>query len=123
VQFGSARIDALGQITPDLEGLVIGDPCIDLQELKIASSAPIAYYNPSLAWPANRDEIDVALAERGLGILDANSLRQAKVEFVVTDSRCDTSYKPSPQTGFLQFRMLEYKSGNQLGTFEVWRVK
>lgn len=122
VQFGSSRIDALRQITPDLNGLMIADPCIDLQDLKVVSNSPVAYYNPGLAWPANRGEIDLALTERSQGVLDANSLRQAQVEFVVTDSRCETPYKPTVETGYLLLRMLEYRSGNQFGTFEVWRV-
>lgn len=122
VKFGSPRLDALRQITPDLDGLVISDPCIDLQELKIVSSGPVAFYNPSLAWPANREAIDISLTERDLGEIDINSLREAQIDFVVTDSSCDTNYKPNQKPGYLLIRMLEYRAGDEFGTLEVWRV-
>lgn len=122
IQFGSSRLDALSQVATNLGGLVIADPCIDLQELKLVSGAPVAYYNPILAWPANRGAIDIALSERVLGVINIRSLRQARVEYVVTDSRCQTSYKPNLQTGYVLHRMLEYRTENNFGTFEVWRV-
>lgn len=122
IQFGASRLAALAHVSAELDGLVIPDPCIDPQELKVASSGKVAYYNPGLAWPANKNGIDLALGQRGEGILVPDTLRQAQIDYVITDSQCDTTYKPSNQQGFLPLRLLEYADGNKFGTFEVWRV-
>ncbi len=93
--FDTPRDDALTEVVaerPDPELLLGMDPCIDAQQLKILTGAPLAHYHVGMAWPTAYQPLARYMESRIAGALDADALAEADGGYVLTDSACGADW-------------------------------
>lgn len=122
IAFDGARYQAMATATASVDGLLSAGPCLDPKEVKIATRKPIAFYNLGLAWPANKDQIDVVLSNTGSGVLDVEAMRRAGIGYVMTDSACGTQWPMDTTMGVLSVGRSDYADAAGAGTITVWRI-
>jgi len=122
IAFDGARYAALAEVTAQTEGLLSGGPCIDQQELKIATRKPVAFYNLGIAWPTNRAEIDAVVSAWQSGTFAPDALRAAGVRYLVTDSACGTTWPVEGTMGIAKAGSRDYADAAGSGTLTVWHV-
>ena len=103
-------------VGPD-SGIVLSSACLDPQILRLATGAPVAYFNRGLAWPEKKDAFDALLDSEGAAVNDPAQLATAGVTYVITDSSCVGEW--SFQDARIQPERIEPYSG---GTLTLWRV-
>lgn len=122
IRFDAARYTAMAELTAPTDGLVSGGPCIDPQELKIATRKPVAYYNLGIAWPPNRAQIDAVVSAWQAGTFSPEALRAAGVKYLVTDSTCGTSWPVESTMGLVNAGTQDYADDAGSGTLTLWRI-
>jgi hypothetical protein len=126
IDFDSPRIRAIEQIiaaqTLNPGSLVSAETCIDPRVLKVATGAPVAFYNLGLAWPENKSQIDALLDATNAGVLDVNLMREAGVNYLLTDTSCPTQWYPGGNLGVAQMSSIEYPTDQDSQRIELWRV-
>lgn len=122
IRFDTARTAAMTSLTGPTTGLISGGPCIDQQELKIATRKPVAYYNLGLAWPENRGAIDAVVANQRDGVFDIEALRAARVRYLITDSSCGTQWPVDQAMGVIEEARQDYADEVGSGTLVLWRI-
>lgn len=122
IRFDAARYAAMATLTEDTTGLISGGPCVDPQELKIATRKPVAYYNLGIAWPANRPQIDAVVGAWQAGTFSPEALRAAGVKYLVTDSACGTTWPVEGTMGVTSAGTLDYADDAGSGTLTLWRI-
>ncbi len=122
IRFDSARYAAMATITAPTQGLITGGPCVDPQELKIATRKPVAYYNLGIAWPTNRPQIDAVVSNQISGTFAPDAMRAADVKYLVTDSACATSWPVEGTMGVSKVGSLDYADDAGSGTLTLWRI-
>lgn len=122
IRFDTARTAAMSTLGAATTGLLSGGPCIDQQELKIATRKPVAYYNLGLAWPANKGAIDVVVANQRDGVFDVEALRAAEVRYLITDSSCGTQWPVDQAMGVIEEARQDYADEAGSGTLILWRI-
>ncbi len=122
IAFDSARYQAMGQVAAPVDGLLTGGPCIDPQELKIATRKPVAFYNLGIAWPVNRGEVDAVVDAWRAGTFAPDTLRAAGVRYLMTDSACGTSWPVEGTMGIVRSGTLDYADDTGAGTLTLWRI-
>jgi len=93
------RLQAAARLLADRPGLVVSSFCLDPQVLKLATGAPVVYFNQGLAWPAVKDDF-LIFQDRGRRAgEDQVALAKAGVNYVLTDSACtdDWAFRPGWQ--------------------------
>lgn len=122
IRFDTARTTAIETVTGPADGLLASDPCIDPAELKVITRNPVAFYNLGIAWPANRSEIDAVQGSRVNNVFDANVLRNAGVQYVVTDTSCPATWPVEGTMGAVKVGSLDYADEMGTGTIAMWRL-
>ena len=122
IAFKSERLSALKELTTDLDGLLASDSCIDLQELKVVSRGRVAYYNPGLAWPNDKDSIDAFLDTRNSNSISSQVLQQADIDFLITSSQCGSGSQLETSWGLVEEAQMRYPTPEGDHTFTAWRV-
>ena len=123
ISFASARLQALGNLATGRGGLFATDPCIDPSHLKIASRERVAFYITGLAWPANRAAIDAVIETREMRILDPETLRKARVTYLVTDSACSVQWDPAGTNDFAFVNEIAYGSDDDQAFLRLWLLQ
>ncbi len=95
-------------------GLVAYGPCIDPLRLKLLAKTEVPYFNEGLAWPAESDRVKALIGYQRMGELRLDTMRQAGVDFVVTDSRCETQWRFSASDRVIP--------AGKAGPFTLWQV-
>jgi len=98
-------------------GLVMSSRCLDTQQLRLVTRAPVAHFNRGLAWPSEKDLLDQVMDQRSEGVSDYTTIAQAGVTYVITDSSCENDW--NFQDARVQPDAIEPYSG---GTLTRWRV-
>lgn len=106
----------------DATGLLVGDPCIEPMQLKIAAGVPVVNYNLGMAWPEDRASIDQVSADRTAGVLDLGHLRQANVRWVLTDSACTVNWESAYGAQLERVESADFALPGITGTITLWRV-
>lgn len=106
----------------DDSGLLLGDPCIEPMQLKIAAGVPVVNYNLGMAWPEDRASIDQVSADRTAGVLDLDHLRQADVGWVLTDSACTVNWAAAYGDQLERIESADFALPGVSGTVTLWRV-
>ncbi|MFT4187475.1 MAG: hypothetical protein QM621_02705 [Aeromicrobium sp.] len=113
------------------DGLIVTDGCIDNRTAKVTSGSPFAYYHLGMAWPSQKDEIDNVISARADGSLDLNSMDQANVVFVLTDSACSVNLGDKYKDNLTLLASDSYRlapgevvlgSQEKAGQIMLWRV-
>jgi hypothetical protein len=76
-----------------VSGLLAYGPCIDPLRLKLLAKTRVPYFNEGLAWPADSDRVRALIGYQRMGELHLDTMRQARVGFVITDTRCETTWQ------------------------------
>ena len=113
--------DTLGG-SGDATGLLVGDPCTEPMQLKIATGVPVVNYNLGMAWPEDRAAIDQVSADRTAGVLDLGHLRQANVRWVLTDSACTVNWESAYGDQLERVDAAGFELPGITGTMTLWRV-
>ncbi|TWX40279.1 DUF2339 domain-containing protein [Frigoribacterium sp. ACAM 257] len=106
----------------DATGLLVGDPCIEPMQLKIAAGVPVVNYNLGMAWPEDRASIDQVSADRTAGVLDLEHLREANVRWVLTDSACTVNWESAYGAQLERVDSADFELPGITGTITLWRV-
>jgi hypothetical protein len=125
IDFDSPRFKAIESIV-DLKtmvpGLVTAEPCVDPRVLRVITGAPVAFYNPGLAWPEKKDKINSILDASNAGVLDVELMRVAGVSYLITDTSCTTGWSPGGNLGVAQLSSIEYPTDQGNERVELWRI-
>jgi hypothetical protein len=125
IDFDSPRFKAIESIV-DLKtmvpGLVTAEPCVDPRVLRVITGAPVAFYNPGLAWPEKKDKINSILDASNAGVLDVELMRVAGVSYLLTDTSCTTGWSPGGNLGVAQLSSIEYLTDQGNERVELWRI-
>lgn len=108
---------ALRQLVGPESGLVLSSACLDPQQLRLITGAPVAFFNRGLAWPERKNEIDQLLDPGRVAVSDPVQVAAAGVTYVITDSACEGEW--SYQDARIQPERIEPYSD---GTLTLWRV-
>ena len=108
---------ALRQLVGPDYGLVLSSACLDPQQLRLITGAPVAFFNRGLAWPEKKDEIDLLLDPGRVAVSDSAKVATAGVTYVITDSACEGEW--SYRDARVQPERIEPYPG---GTLTLWRV-
>ncbi|CAN5279978.1 hypothetical protein BH09ACT5_BH09ACT5_14290 [soil metagenome] len=103
------------------EGLIMVDPCVDPQSLKIVSGKPVVYMNFGMAWPEKYEDVLQLLAARGEGTLDEASAANADVQWLVTDSACESDWAEEYEDRLTSAATATYDIGGGTQTITLWR--
>jgi hypothetical protein len=122
IRFDAARYAAMATLTEQTTGLISGGPCVDQQELKIATRKPVAYYNEGIAWPTNKAAIDAVVSAWRSNVFSPDALRAAQVRYLVTDSSCGTQWPVEGSMGISKAGSLDYADDAGSGTLTLWRI-
>lgn len=122
IRFDSARYAAMRTVTAPTGGLIAYGPCVDPQELKIATGKPVAFYNLGIAWPDDKAAIDAVMDAWRAGAFNPDALRAAKVRFLVTDTACGAPWPVEGTMGVVKETSLDYADANGSGTITLWRI-
>ena len=122
VRFDAARYAAMATLTEQTTGLISGGPCVDPQELKVATRKPVAYYNQGIAWPDNKAAIDAVVSDWRSNAFNPDALRAAKVGYLITDSACGTTWPVEGTMGVAKAGSLDYADDAGSGTLTLWRI-
>ncbi|MDO8733415.1 MAG: hypothetical protein Q7L55_12735 [Actinomycetota bacterium] len=116
------RLQAAAQLLHDRPGLVVSSNCLDPQVLKLATGAPVVYYNQGLAWPVAKDDFLIFQDPGRRAGEDVLALTKAGVDYVLTDSACadDWSFPAGWQVMALDS---ETYQGDQRQTLTLYRVQ
>lgn len=111
IDLGSPRLQAAARLLEGHPGLVLSSHCLDPQVLKLATGAPVVYFNQGLAWPAVKDDF-LIFQDRGRRAgEDVVALQAAGVEYVLTDSACATDWTFPPGWAVLPVATEPYADG------------
>jgi hypothetical protein len=122
IRFDTDRYRALAEVTAPVDGLLANGPCIDPVEMKIVTRKPVAFYNLGIAWPENRAQIDAVRDASVRGAFEPDTLRAAKVRYLVTDSACATQWPVDGAMGIVKEGGLDYADDAGAGTLTLWRI-
>jgi hypothetical protein len=114
VDFASPRMVALQKLTAGRAGLYYAGPCLDPQHLRLASGQRVAFFNLGMAWPDDHARISTLISQRAAGVADPAAIRDAGVEWLITESGCDTLWQFAPSDRITP-ETVE-------GDFTLWRV-
>jgi hypothetical protein len=121
-RFDTARINAMTSLAADTTGLLANGPCIDAQELKIATRKPVAFYNAGLAWPEDKGAIDAVMDASRNGTFDPDAMRAAKVRYLITDSACGVAWPVDTAMGVVSVGTADYADEISSGTLTLWKI-
>ncbi len=126
IDFDSPRINVIEQIINSKTlipgSLVSAETCIDPRVLKVATGTPVAFYNLGLAWPEKKPQIDALIDANNAGGLDVNLMREAGVNYLLTDTSCPTQWYPGGNLGVAQMSSIEYPTEQGNRRIELWRI-
>jgi len=108
---------ALGSLIGPESGIVLTSACSDPQQVRLATGAPVAFFNRGLAWPQRKDSFDRLLDADPATIGEPQDLAAAGVQYVVTDSACQQEW--TYRDARVQPERIEPYPG---GTLTLWRV-
>ena len=95
-------------------GLLAYGPCIDPLRLKLLAKTEVPYFNEGLAWPAESDRVKALIGYQRMGELRLDTMRQAGVDYVITDARCPTQWEFSASDRVIP--------AGKAGPFTLWQV-
>ena len=108
---------ALSSLVGPTSELTLASACTDPQFLRLATSAPVAFFNRGLAWPDHRVEIDSLMKSDPSQAAELPLLAAAGVQNVITDSAC------VPDWSFGDARVQPLKVADYDGGFlTLWQV-
>jgi hypothetical protein len=110
----TAESRQIAQLGEKASGLLAYGPCIDPLRLKLLAKTEVPYFNEGLAWPAESDRVKALIGYQRMGELRLDTMRQAGVDFVVTDSRCETQWRLSASDRVIP--------AGKAGPFTLWQV-
>jgi len=84
IETTDSRAQALRDLVPTDQGLILSSRCVDPQVLRLITTAPVAYFNYGLAWPDNRNEIPSS---------NQPDLQASGVTYAITDSACEQDWE------------------------------
>jgi hypothetical protein len=90
LSFDTPEEQAWSAVSTHVSGhdLVAIDTCIDPNMFKAVTGAAVDFYNPGLAWPARKVQIDRANATISSATVTPDDLRSAGIGWLVTDDAC-----------------------------------
>ncbi|MFD2339559.1 hypothetical protein FGG90_00910 [Clavibacter tessellarius] len=83
-------------------GSIATGACLDPQIVKIDSGRAVAHYNLGMAWPADRDAVDVARAALAAGRVDAEATEAAGIRWYLALSDCAGDADPATVPGLVE---------------------
>lgn len=104
----------IAELGGQASGLLAYGPCIDPLRLKLLAKTQVPYFNEGLAWPAESDRVKALIGYQRMGELHLDTMRQAGVGHVITDSRCPTQWKFAASDRVIP--------AAQAGPFTLWQV-
>jgi hypothetical protein len=81
------------------DGSIVAGACLDPQIVKIDSGRSVAHYNLGMAWPADRDAVDVARSALAAGRVDAEATERAGIRWYLALSDCAADADPASVPG------------------------
>ena len=113
---GSKQAALKALVGPE-SGMMLFSACLDPQQLRLITGAPVAFFNRGLAWPEKKNEIDQLLDPGRVAVSDPAQVAAAGVTYVITDSTCEGEW--SYQDARVQPERIEPYTD---GTLTLWRV-
>ncbi len=103
-------VQAVGDIEPH-DGRLWTTNCTDIRTVKVLTGAPVSYYHLGMAWPDDREAVDLAMQAANERRIDVSVLREAGVHWVLTRNGCD----PTPPESLVEVRTA--------GDVTLWQVR
>ena len=104
-------------------GLILTDPCINPQSLKIVSGARVVYMNFGMAWPEKYDDVLSLESSTANNTLDIPTAVDAGVGFVMTDSACAPNWPTKYGASLVRIDSSSYLAGAVNEQIVLWRLK
>ena len=93
-----AALSAPEQLTQDRQqGSFTLGLCINPRLFKPKTGNPSVIYNPKLALPAKKAEIDLVSGSNATGVIGSQTYRNSKIRHLITDSTCPTQWNTEKQ--------------------------
>ena len=116
------RAVAIKSLAHTTNGLVLGSQCMDPQVFKLIAQTPVPYFNLGLAWPAEKPNFDTFLDPGTTQPNNPLTLKNAKVQWVITDSSCATDWEFPTDQRIVKVAEAEYLTTVSPATLTLWRV-
>lgn len=118
------RYQAVTEVGAQADGLLMPQTCLNPSLVKIATGAPVAYFNRGIAWPDNRQAIEAVMDTTAANTFDIAIARNAGVKYVMTDSGCENSWNLAVVAGVEPIALRDYEdsNANALGQVVLWRI-
>ncbi|WP_299087407.1 hypothetical protein [uncultured Microbacterium sp.] len=114
-------------------GLIVTELCVDNRTAKVLSGAAFAYYHLGMAWPADKTDIDKVIDARDARALDFDAMAGANVEWVITDTNCDSDWAMRYSDDLREIATFDYRlhpsaetvdAGKSAdGEIQLWHVR
>jgi hypothetical protein len=104
-------------------GLILTDPCVNPQSLKIVSGARDVYMNFGMAWPEKYNQVLSLEASTANNTLDIRTAVDTGVGFVMTDSACAADWATTHQSSLVRVDSADYRSGAATEQITLWRLE
>ncbi|HAM27478.1 MAG TPA: hypothetical protein DCP11_12490 [Microbacteriaceae bacterium] len=122
ISYNGARETAMAKAAKGAgNGLVLTDPCVDPQTLKIVSGARDVYMNFGMAWPEKYKDVLQLEASRGDKILNVKAAGSAGVDLVMTDTACDADWSANYGSSLTKVDSAKYSTGATTESIVLWR--
>ena len=124
VTLDTPRYESVQVVGTQADGLLMPQTCLDPSLVKIGTGAPIAYFSKGIAWPENREAIEVVLAITAANVFDIGIARDAQVEYVMTDSGCEDPWDLAGIAGAEPVAVSDYvdTETGKAGQVKLWRI-
>ncbi|MCM0640334.1 hypothetical protein [Cellulomonas wangsupingiae] len=104
-------------------GIVLTDACIDPVIFKPVWGGPVAYYNPGLAWPGDKEAIDAALAARAAPQdFDQELAMRGGVRWLLVNEGCELDLTADARAEFIERRTFS-DDGRVEQTLALWALQ
>lgn len=100
ITFAEPLDRAIADVTAGaMDGSIVAGACLDPQIVKIDSGRSVAHYNLGMAWPADRDAVDIARSALAAGRVDAEATERAGIRWYLALSDCAGDADPASVPG------------------------
>ena len=124
LSLGTPRYEAVTEVGAQADGMLMPQTCLNPSLVKIGTGARVAYFSKGIAWPDNRQAIEEVMAITAANVFDIDIARNAGVEYVLTDSACESPWDLAGVPGAEPIGLRDYvdEDARLTGQIRLWRI-
>lgn len=115
---------AAAELADETDGsIVLTDACVDPVVFKPVWGGPVAYYNPGLAWPGDKEAVDAGLeARRAPDAFDQELVTGGGIGWLLVNADCELDLTQVADADLVDSREFS-DDGVTRQTLELWRLE